>query len=412
MRRRCARRGCACGGYEVAPDGHHVAALTAMAGDPRPLVLHVVHRFDTGGLENGLVNLINHMPQAAYRHAVLALTEVTEFKRRVRHDDVRFIALGKPPGQGLWLYPTFMRVLSDLRPTIVHTRNLGTLEFQLPAALARVRGRVHGEHGRDIDDLDGSSLRHRGLRRLYRPFVHTHVALSRDLAAYLTGVIGVAPVRVRQIYNGVDTQRFSPVAEPERITGCPFSAPAHWVVGTVGRMVSVKNQTLLANAFVQAAALDPLFAQKARLVMIGGGDLLAQVRAILDEAGLADHAWLPGERSDVPDVMRGLNCFVLPSLAEGVSNTILEAMASGLPVVATRVGGNDELVTDGQTGHLVPSGDVDAMARALIAMARDRDRTRQMGLAARREVERRFSMPAMAQAYCRLYDDCVGATAV
>lgn len=377
--------------------------------DRRPLVLHVVHRFDTGGLENGIVNLINHMPAEAYRHGVLALTEITDFRHRIRRDDVLFHALHKPPGQGLWLYPRFMRLLKQWRPAVVHTRNLGTLEFQLPAALARVRGRVHGEHGRDIDDLDGSSRRHRWLRRAYSPFVKRYIALSKDLGDYLQRDIGIAAARIHQIYNGVDAQRFSPaVAAPPPIPGCPFQAPAHWLIGTVGRMHPVKNQTLLARAFIQAVQTEPALRERLRLVMIGDGPLRAEAQVMLQAAGCADLAWLPGERSDIPDVMRGLQAFVLPSLAEGVSNTILEAMATGLPVIATPVGANAELVQQGLTGEVLADGGEALMAQAITRLAGDPERAAAMGRLGRQTVLERFSMAAMAGHYAAVYDGLLG----
>ena len=115
------------------------------------------------------------------------------------------------------------------------------------------------------------------------------------------------------------------------------------------------------SASAQALALAPHLKAKMRLVMVGEGPLRAEAQGLLDVAGVGSLAWLPGERADVPEVMRGLDCFVLPSLAEGISNTILEAMASGLPVLATDVGGNAELVGSA-TGELVPSGDAEALA--------------------------------------------------
>jgi sugar transferase (PEP-CTERM/EpsH1 system associated) len=390
-----------------------VTSPAAGSHDGRPLVLHVVHRFDTGGLENGLVNLINHMPVQAYRHLVVALTEVTDFKLRVKRDDVRFLALHKKPGQGLWLYPEFARLLAAERPAVVHTRNLGTLEFQLPAAWMRTTARVHGEHGRDIDDLDGSSRRHRWLRRAYGPFVHRFVALSNDLSGYLKDVIGVAPARIVQIYNGVDSQRFAPAGDASQarsvVEACPFQDPRLWLVGTVGRLQAVKSQTLLAKAFVLALQQEPALRQRMRLVIVGGGPLMADIQAILAEAGMSDLAWLAGERSDVADVMRMLDCFVLPSLAEGVSNTILEAMASGLPVLATRVGANPELVEQGRSGLLVPASDAAAMAQALRQLFADPPGAQQMGRAGRDAAVQRFSMQAMANRYQGLYDSLLGA---
>lgn len=375
-----------------------------MLPDTRPLVLHVVHRFDTGGLENGLVNLINHMPPAEYRHAVLALTEVTDFRHRVQRDDVSFMSLHKPPGHGWKLYPRLWRKLRELAPSVVHTRNLGPLEMQVAAAAAGVPVRIHGEHGRDLNDLDGNNKRLQRVRRLYAPFVHHYVALSCDLERYLLDKIGIRRARVSQIYNGVDAERFRPASGPAAIPGCPWDRSSHWLVGTVGRMQGVKAQTLLARAFVRTLELAPMLRERMRLVMVGEGALRAECQTILAEGGAASLAWLPGERGDVADVMRGLNTFVLPSLAEGISNTILEAMASGLPVVATRVGGNVELVDNGRSGIVVPSADVEAMAQAMADLAHNPARAAALGAEGRREVERRFSLQAMVMAYRDLYD--------
>ena len=360
-----------------------------------------MYRFDTGGLENGIVNLINHMPADAYRHCIVALTEVTDFRRRIQRSDVEFIALNKAPGHGIWLYPKLFKLFRQLRPAIVHSRNLAALEALLPAWAAGVRVRIHGEHGRDVTDLDGTNRKHQWTRRFYRPFVSRYVALSRDLSAYLQGAVKVPAQHITQAYNGVDVERFSmPAFGPVAMPGCPFDPTSQWIVGTVGRMSPVKDQLMLARAFVLAVSQAP----QMRLVMVGEGPLRAQAQALLDAAGVADKAWLPGERSDVPNVMRALHAFALPSLAEGISNTILEAMACGLPVIATDVGGNADLLT-AETGVLVPKADPQAFATALVELARDPARARLMGSAVRQRVDKHFSMAAMVATYQTVYDD-------
>ncbi len=370
-----------------------------------PLVLHVLYRFDTGGLENGVVNLINRMAPERFRHAVLAIDRVMPaFAARVQRADVSLHALNKPPGHAFKLYPRIWRLLRELSPAIVHSRNLAALETQVPAWLAGVPVRLHGEHGRDVEDLDGDDRKLQRLRRVYSPFVQRYVTVSGDLERYLVQRVGIAPGKVRQICNGVDTERFHPAAGvPEAIAGCPFAAPAHRLIGSVGRMQEVKNQTLLARAFVRLLALRPALRDTVRLVMVGDGPLRAAAQSVLQEAGVAHLAWLPGERSDVPQVLRGLHAFVLPSLAEGISNTILESMASGLPVVATRVGGNVELVRDGSTGELVPSGDVEALAQALLRLAGEPQRAAALGREARALALRCFSLDAMVASYADLY---------
>lgn len=371
--------------------------------DRRPLVAHVVYRFDVGGLENGVVNLINRMPD--WRHAVIAVTEVVpSFAARVTAPDVTYVSLNKGPGGGWKVYPAFLRAVRQLRPQVVHTRNLAALEMQVAAWWAGVPWRVHGEHGRDSHDVDGTVRRYQWLRRAYRPFVHHYVALSRDLADYLRLRVGVPERRMSQIYNGVDGSRYVPVPERKPIAGCPFDGPGLCIVGTVGRMLTVKAQPLLAEAFIEALRARPALGDSLRLVMIGDGPLRAECQQRLDRAGVGHLAWLPGERSDIPDVMRGLDLFVLPSLAEGISNTILEAMASGLPVVATRVGGNADLVRDGESGQVVPAGDVPALAAALTDWSADASRRRQAGVVGRRIVEQRFTLQAMVAAYHAVYE--------
>ena len=373
--------------------------------DPRPVIAHVVFRFDTGGLENGVVNLINHLPRDAYRHAVISLTDITDFRRRVTRADVQFIALQKPPGHAYKLYPRLYKLFREMRPAIVHTRNLAALETVVPAWAAGVPIRIHGEHGRDMLDLHGSNRKYQWVRKLYRPFVTHYIALSRDLERYLCASVGVPPARVAQIYNGVDALRFRP-AETGRgaIEGCPFRDPRFWLVGTVGRMDPVKDPVNLVRAFIHALQLAPSKRERMRLLLVGDGALYSEARAMLAGAGIAGLAWLPGERNDVPDILRGLDCFVLPSLGEGISNTILEAMATGLPVIATNVGGNGELVDAGTTGQLVPAGDPHALAQPMLAYARDREAAKAAGRNGRARIEREFSLEAMLGRYRGLYD--------
>lgn len=375
-----------------------------MTNDPRPLIAHVMYRFDTGGLENGIVNLINHMPADRYRHAVIALTEVTDFKKRIQRDDVHFISLNKAPGHGFWLYPKLFKLFRQLRPAIVHSRNLAALEVQLPAWLAGVPVRIHGEHGRDVGDLDGSNVTLQRVRRFYRPFVSYYLALSRDLAQYLTGIIQVPKHKVLQVYNGVDSNRFHPGQHNQTAVACPFTRPDNWLIGTVGRMQTVKDQPTLVRAFIRALEIQPLLKQRLRLVMVGDGPLRAECQQLLASANVSELAWLPGERNDIPEIMRGLDCFVLPSLAEGISNTVLEAMASGLPVIATNVGGNADLVTIGATGSIVPSADPEVMAQEIVRLANQPNLAIDMGIAGRNKIEEKFSMEAMVVAYQGAYD--------
>jgi sugar transferase (PEP-CTERM/EpsH1 system associated) len=375
-----------------------------------PLVVQLIHRLAVGGLENGLVNLINYTPEERYRHAIVCLTDYSDFRQRIRRADVPVIALQKHAGQDFGLYTRLWRVLRHLRPDIVHTRNLPALECLAVAALARVPGRIHGEHGRDMYDLDGSNFKYNLLRKAMRPLVHRYIAVSTDLAAWLVHTVGVRSARVTQLHNGVDLQRFHPRTGAGPSLGPEgFAPPGTLVLGTIGRMETVKDQPTLVRAFLHLLAAEPEARKRVRVVMIGDGPLRGESQKLLRAADAEHLAWLPGERTDIPEMMRALDLFVLPSLREGISNTILEAMASGLPVVATRVGGNPELVVEGETGMLVPPLDPVALAAAIRRYLVDGDLLTRHGQAGRRKAEGRFSIEAMVNGYLNVYDEVLNA---
>lgn len=377
----------------------HKARNPGMQARP-PLIAHVIHHLVIGGLENGLVNLINRIPPHRYRHAIVCMIDYSDFSKRIERDDVRIYAMNKKPGHDIPVYGRLYALFRRIRPDIVHSRNLTAMDSLMPAMVSGVRVRIHGEHGRDQFDTEGKNRKYRLLRRLHRPMIGHYVALSKDLEGYLREAIGVPARRITQIYNGVDTVRFHPGREAIG----PFSGPGHFIVGTVGRLQAVKDQVTLARAMVELWRSDAEMRKSLRLVIVGDGDLRAEVEEVLRRENLSHLAWLAGARNDVPSLMRSLDLFVLPSLAEGVSNTLLEAMACGLPVVATRVGGNPELIEEGRTGVLVPSADPGAMASAIREYHLNRDRARRHGTLAREIATERFGLDVMVDNYLNLYD--------
>lgn len=372
-----------------------------------PLIVHLVFRLDTGGLENALVNLINHMPQDRYRHAIVAMTEYTDFAERLEpHRAVQLHALHKQLGMDLGAYDRLRKLLRELKPALVHSRTYGCLDAQVAAWLAGVPARVHSEHGYDMELVGMTRVRRMAWRRAVQMLVHSYVAVSADLAEWLVREAGAPQRRVQRIYNGVDTQRFHP-PDGEICSAGPdgfFGAP-NIVIGTVGRQEAVKNPLLLADGFIEMVKRYGPAADRARLVMLGDGSLLAQCRKRLADAGLASRVWLPGNRDDVAEIIRHVDVFVLPSRSEGTSNTILEAMASGLPVIATNVGGNSELVSAGETGMLVPSEDPGALAEAIYEYMNHPELRSRQGAAAHAQAQQKYSMDAMVQGYLQVYDE-------
>lgn len=375
-------------------------------GDGKPpLIVHIVHHFDTGGMENGMVNLFNALPAARFRHAVICLTNYSSFRERITAQNVDFYALHKLPGHHFAWVPQLWKLLRRLRPDIVHTRNLSALEAQFITAAAGIRRTIHGEHGRDVFDLHGLNRRYTWLRRAVQPLVSQYIAVSQDLARWLHETVRVPTRKIRQIYNGVDCSLFHPV-DGARHAGLPegFAEAESIVFGSVGRMAQVKDYPTLTHAFIKLIHDHPEAASKARLVIVGEGVSRHVCAGLLQKAGLSHLAWLPGERHDIPALLRSIDVFVLSSLNEGISNTLLEAQASGLPVIATRVGGNVELVADGVNGTLVPPSDVEKMAQALLGYIDADERIREHGRQARLRVAEAFSIAAMATAYAEVYE--------
>jgi sugar transferase (PEP-CTERM/EpsH1 system associated) len=372
-----------------------------------PLIVHVIYRLDYGGLENGLVNLINRMPPERFRHAIVCLAGFSEFRQRLQRDDVEVYSLEKRPGKDLRAYWRLWRLLRKLKPAIVHTRNLGTVDLQWIAWAAGVRGRVHGEHGWEASDplgLDGKNLR---IRKVCRASIRRYVAMSQDLAAWLQRHVNVSAARVRQIYNGVDVAKFTPAGGLPKDAPWREMDPKPFVFGTVGRLDPVKRQGSMLEAFARLVNGGSVERGAVRLLIVGKGPLENELKARAEALGVADAVWFTGARSDIPDLMRAMDVFVLPSINEGISNTILEAMACGLAVIAARVGGNPELIVPGKTGVLYDDAASEGLFDAMLSYLNAPHLAQQHGVAGRERVENKFSLSSMVDNYVRVYRELV-----
>ena len=367
-----------------------------------PLVVHVIYRFECGGLQTLLAECINRMPAHRYRHAVVCLAGYTDYAQRISKPGVEFHSLDKPPGAGLSSHLKLWKLLRKLRPAVLHTYNVSTIEYNATAFLAGVPVRIHAEHGRDSVEVEGKHAKYNLLRRLLTPVISTFVPVSEDLRQWLRDQIGVPDRKIVMVPNGVDTVGFR--SGPPPVKRASQVAIPHILIGTIGRIDRIKNHLGLLDAFSLLLKRFPQQEVDLRLAIIGDGPLLEQVRARVEADGLAERVWLPGSRRDIADLLRTFSVFVLPSVSEATPVTILEAMATGLPVVATRVGGVPQLVLDQQTGLLVNPSDPEALAEALSVYISDEQVRASHGAAGRAHVEARYSVEAMVAGYEALYN--------
>lgn len=375
----------------------------ASATFDRPrLVVHVVHRLDPGGADCALPDLLRHMPPGRYRHAVLCLADGPD---TLRSHGVDVIRLGKRDGRDLGHYLRMFRVLRTLSPDLVHTRNQCGLEGQLVAALAGVKLRVHGEHASETPGPAVARLKHRLLRRLLRPLIGHFIAATSDLAQWLVESVGAQPARVSRIPSGVDSVQFHPRLGPPAALGPPgFMTGDAFVVGSCGPLDRAGNHALLVEAFLDLLAQPGNGMRSPRLLLVGDGPARAHCLERLARAGQAHRAWLPGARPDLPRLMRLMDVYVDPADGEGRGSTILQAMASGLPVVACDAGINPELVGAGFSGALLPRMEPGAMAAEIGRYLRSPALALRHGAHARAQVIANHSLPAMARDYLAVYD--------
>jgi sugar transferase (PEP-CTERM/EpsH1 system associated) len=375
----------------VSPDIRHIR------------IVHVLHSFDIGGLENGVVNLINCLDWQRYSHVVCCLTRAGRLVTRLKRQDVQIVELKKTEGHSWWLPIHLARLFKRIGSHIVHTRNWGTIDGIIGARLSRIPIVVHGEHGRTMVEVDGHNPKRTMVRRGLSPLVDRFITVSEELEQWLSNSVGVDRKKITRICNGVDLAEFLTGQRRDEARAKYHLGQDEFLIGTVGRLDPIKGHVSLMRAFAQLATKYPL----AKLLVVGAGPCYQQLESLKKQLRLNDRIVLLGERDDVSTLLQSLDVYVLPSIFEGISNTILEAMASGLPVVATRVGGNGELIQDGVTGQLIPKQDVAALTEALALYLRQPSLALQHGAAGRRRVEEQFSLPTMVAAYDRLYSGLV-----
>ncbi len=382
------------------------AELARPAAPPplRLLLLTDTALANTGGSERFLRNLVDRLPPDRYAVTVVQLdgnnppgesVHVTESGTSVR-------LLNHPMGaiygwRGLQAIQRLRRRVREESFDIIQSQHEKSDLLNLLLGPASVGRRLSNR--RDMGFLKSNRLR--WVFRLLNSRYDAVIAPAHEILTALSTHEGLNASKMLWIANGVDTDRFRPGSAERRQTARQALGLAKDEIafGCVASLYPVKNHALLLRSFARVLASTP----RAKLLLVGAGALAEPLAAQARELGIAHAVEMLGARPDIHQILPALDVAVLASRSEGMSNALLEAMACGLPVVATAVGGNLQLVRDGRTGFLVPSDDTEAMADALGRLAASALLRSTLGTAGQRRIEAEFSLGAMVNAYDRLY---------
>jgi glycosyltransferase involved in cell wall biosynthesis len=361
-----------------------------------PRVLQIALSLAPGGTERLVVELSQRLHRR-YGMAVCCLDEPGAWANTLVRNGIPVTALGRRPGFHPSLGARIAKVAELHAATVLHCHHYSPFVYGSLAALRRPLKVVFTEHGRFTDSV--ASLKRRIANRVWSQLPSKIFSVSQDLRGHMVRE-GFSGDRIGVIYNGIDPGEYP--GDRARHDACARLniRPDELVVGAVGRLDPVKSLDTLITAASHLKSKYP----RIRLVLIGGGPLQDALVDLVKQEGLENDVTFTGHRDDVRELLPALDVYVNSSIFEGVSLTILEAMATGVAVIATRVGGTPEVVVDEETGCLVPARDPAALANAIGTLIGQPLRRYSLGRAGRARVEQHFSITRMVEDYAAVYD--------
>lgn len=359
-------------------------------------ICHIVNSFDTGGLEHGIVKIINQS-KSDFTHQIIALRKVGHLTSKLPQDT--FVSCLNIQGNDRLSFLKISNLMKLLDPEIVHVRNLGPFSDAVLAGLITFRKKIiFGFHGKNISELKPPSLK----KRLYFCFLSRFLTavstLNWHMASDISSLLRLNKEKIHIIPNGIEISNYylPGICRKKLIEKIQASSDTH-LVGYVGRLDRVKNISTLLNAI--NLLKDTI---KIDLIIIGDGPERHHLESVSDRYQMLNTHFL-GERDDIEKILAGLDLYVQPSWYEGFSNTILEAMAAGLPVIASNTGGNSELVDEGCTGFLFDPSDPFLLSKKINDVLSLPDTGRSMGNKAREFVMKKYTLQKMVSGYENLY---------
>lgn len=361
--------------------------------------MHVVHGLGTGGTEEGIRKLLLGLNSDKFEQVVCTIGSSPSIDHR---SGARVLSLAQPMDRYSLLIGKLARIIRCERPHIVHSRNWGAIEAIPAARLAGVKAAIHSEHGLESDTYQRQPWRRKLIRRMCFRWANRVFTVSAGLKDYYVKQLGIRNCNIDVIPNGVDTDRFSANEGRRAVIREKLGARSEMVViGTVGRLDPIKDHLTLLKAAEMLELKDRL-----RLIIVGDGATRGVIEASLSKyQELGKRTVMVGATDDVVSYLSAFDIFVLPSLAEGMSNALLEAMSMGLACVASRTGGNPELIEDRQAGMLFEPRRAAQLADCLRILISNQPLRQEVGANARRRVEATFSLRRMLSDYAELYLD-------
>ncbi len=365
-------------------------------------IIHIVPSLETGGMENGVVNLVNNLDPLLFSFSICCLKKEGSLKGRLKKD-IAVHCLNKQKGISLFTFLKLTKIIRQEKADIVHTHGWGggALYGIISAKLSGTPIIINGEHGTLFDQ---TKIR-RIAQKFLSWFIDVIITVSDDLKQDLINKMGINQKKIQTIINGVDTVKFRPDESLRTQKRIELGLKDEILIGTVGRLVPVKDYQTLIKAAAQI--MGEKGRDKISLVLIGDGSCRKELENTAKALNIEDKVHFLGEKDDVPSWLNAMDIFVLSSLDEGLSNTILEAMAVGKAVVATRVGGNSEIIRDKETGLLSPVGDVETLAGILTDLIENPLKIAGLGANARKSTENEFSLQFMVKNYEQVYKRCL-----
>jgi sugar transferase (PEP-CTERM/EpsH1 system associated) len=366
-------------------------------------LLHFFSYLGLGGTELTALRMINNLDKDRFENRICGIRGFDPQVIALRYPQAEVLSLPSGQAASRTQILALRKLIKAFRPHIVHSRNWGTIEAIPAARMAGVPIVIHSEHGYEMDSLVGLPVRRRLFRHAVYGMANVVFAVTGELQQFHARQAWISPSRIRTVANGIDTQVFSPRPELRDAILEKAGVPVgRFVVGTIGRLVPIKDHATLLKATEVLARRGV----DIHVLLAGAGPELARYQQFLTNSpALANRVTFLGARDDVSEILNAMDVFVLTSFSEGMSNTLIEAMACELPVLASRVGGNPEVLGDDRSGSLFAPGDVNGLAESLERLAQDVDLRRSLGKAARQRAVSMFSLERMVRNYERLYLD-------